>query len=71
MSTSYGSALTKCPYYDEESKNNIKCEGTISKTCTHNFKSSAQKRKHKNKFCDTFDFKNCPHFKQIQKKYPS
>ncbi len=69
MPTPYGSANVKCPFYDEETRNKIKCEGVFSKTCDQNFETSIKKKKHKEKYCNK-DFYSCPHYKQVRPKYP-
>lgn len=69
MSECYGSENVRCPFYSEETKNAIKCEGVISKTCKHNFETSTQKKKHKGKYCNRTYFE-CPYYKQVNSKYP-
>lgn len=68
MSEDYGAVNVKCPFYCEESKNSIKCEGIISTTCKHNFETSLQKKKHKEKYCNR-DFMSCPCYGEIKIKY--
>lgn len=67
----YGSADAKCPYYEEDSKNAIKCEDFIGVTCKRAFKNAVKKQSHKEKYCDSIEnCKKCPHYKQVDKKYP-
>lgn len=68
MSTTYDSVKVKCPFYNDETKNKIKCEGAVSKNCEQNFQTALQKKKHKEKFCDR-DYCSCPHYKQVNAKY--
>lgn len=69
MPTAFGSENVKCPFYDEETKNSIKCEGAFSKTCNQNFDNSETKKKYKEKYCNK-DYNNCSHYKQVNSKYP-
>lgn len=69
MPQSYSSEKVKCPFYDEETRNSIKCEGTFSRTCNQNFINSKAKQKHKEKYCN-YDYLSCPHYEQVNKKYP-
>ena len=64
----YGSDKTKCPYYKDESKNSIKCEGDISITTNQNFENSTQKKEHKKIYCDK-DYSNCRHYKVVKEKH--
>lgn len=68
MPVSYGSEEVLCPFYDEETRNTLKCEGVFSKTCNQNFLTSVQKKNHKAKYCNK-DYFSCPHFKQVNNKY--
>lgn len=65
----YGSEQVKCMFYKEESKNTIRCEGEFSITCTFNFTTSTEKKKHKRKYCNK-GYSECPHFKRVKNKYP-
>ena len=69
MPNSFGSENVKCPFYDTETRNAIKCEGTFSKTCNQNFENSDRKKKHKEKYCNR-DYYSCSHYKQVNSKYP-
>ena len=70
MPQSYGSEKVKCPFYEEETRNAIKCEDFIGATCKRGFKTAKLKYVHKSKYCDVLDnYMNCPHFKQVDKKY--
>lgn len=69
MPTVFGSENVKCPFYDTETRNAIKCEGVFSKTCDQNFENAEIKRKYKEKYCNE-GYDNCPHYKQVYSKYP-
>ncbi len=69
MPVQYGSEKAKCPFYNVETRNTIKCEGVFSKTCTHNFENAIKKKKHKEKHCNS-DFKKCSHYEKVNAKYP-
>ena len=70
MPLDYGSADIKCPFYKSETRNAIKCEGVFSKTCIFNFANATKKCVHKEKYCNRFNYKECPHAKNIKNKYP-
>lgn len=70
MSQYYGAESVKCPFYSDETKNTIKCEGTFSAFNAFVFGSAAQKKKHKHKHCN-WDYIHCPHYQQVQEKYKS
>lgn len=64
----YKSADFKCPFYISEFEKSIKCEGIISGTCIHNFKSSALKEKNEIKYCMAA-YSLCPFYKILNSKY--
>ena len=67
----YGSEKAKCPFYEEDTKNSIKCEDFIGTTCKRIFENTIIKRKHKEKYCDSIEnCPKCPHYKMVDKKYP-
>ena len=69
----YGTVDVKCPFYKEETKNSICCEGDFGSSCIHIFKSRNYKNKHKEQFCNLFDFKKCSLYQSIfatYKKHP-
>ena len=68
MPVSYGSEDVKCPFYRTETKNAIKCEGAFSASCTFCFFDSFKKKDHKTKYCNN-DYRNCPHYIAVAKKY--
>ena len=49
MPQSYGSADAKCPFYEDDTKNAIKCEDFIGETCKRGFKNAVIKKKYKEK----------------------
>lgn len=63
----YGSEKTKCPFYKDETKNSIRCEGVFSKTTNQNFENSTQKKEHKTEYCDK-DYSKCHHYKNVNEK---
>ena len=64
----YGAELVKCPFYKDESKNSIRCEGIISITCSSNFGSTKEKKKHREKHCCD-KYKDCDIYKLVDMKY--
>lgn len=70
MPQSYGSEDVKCPFYRQETRNAIKCEGVFCETCTFNFADQIKKKEHKKKYCNHFNYKKCPHAKKVIIKYP-
>lgn len=64
----YGSEKTKCPFYKDETKNSIKCEGDFSKSANQNFENSTLKKEHKKTFCDN-EYSKCHHYENVKKKY--
>ena len=64
----YGSEYVLCPFYQDETKNAIKCEGEFSATCVFNFFTAADKKLHKIKYCNK-SYAECPHFKNVNQKY--
>lgn len=65
----YGSQDVKCPFYKNETKNSISCEGIFGCTCIHTFASRIEKKNYKQKYCDVFDFKKCILYKSINSTY--
>lgn len=65
----YGSQDVKCPYYRGDIEKSIKCEGAINKICTQPFKSHQKKETYKEKYCCSFNYKNCPYCKMLDRKY--
>lgn len=69
MSQYYGAEHVQCPFYEDETKNTLKCEGEFSQSCTFVFLSSTKKNNHKFKYCNQ-KYNLCPHFKRVREKYP-
>lgn len=70
MPQSYGSEKAKCPFYEEDTRNAIKCEDFIGETCKRGFKNAILKRVYKSRYCDSIkNYKECPHYQQVDKKY--
>lgn len=68
MPTSYGSVRVRCPFYKEETKNSLKCEGTFCESCIFAFKTTFEKEVHRDKYCIR-DYENCPHYSLVDDKY--
>lgn len=66
----YESKQVKCPYYRDETKNTIRCEGVFSPAISNNFESSNAKREYEKNICDE-KYTDCELFKAIGKKYDS
>ena len=65
----YGAEKTKCPFYKEETRNSISCEGIFGCSCVHTFATATEKKNHKEKFCDVFNFKKCILYQSINSTY--
>lgn len=68
MPTPYESEKVKCPFYKDEKDRDIKCEGDVSKVCTHSFKAPSKKQKVKEKYCND-QYTQCPHYKAVYSLY--
>ena len=68
MASYYGSETAKCPFYQDETRNTIKCEGELSQYCVQIFKTADEKKTHKSEYCDS-KYVNCVHWKRVYKKY--
>lgn len=66
----YNSKNVKCPFYVDNSKTSIKCEGDATQQCIHLFPNAAEKKAHFELFC-CGDHKTCKHARNIEKKYDS
>lgn len=53
----YGSQNVKCPFYKDETKNSIRCEGAFSATVTNNFANTKDKYAYMKAFC--YGIKSC------------
>ena len=67
--TYYGNQDVICPFYKEEDKLIIKCEGIVSQVCSQQFRTQKRKEAAKENFCNTYNYKSCPHFKAVEVKY--
>ena len=65
MSFFHGAEKTICPFYKNETKNSLSCEGIFSCSCTNNFLTAEEKKRHKKMFCDTFIYKDCILYQSI------
>ena len=68
MSQYYGSESVGCPFYNNETKNTVKCEGAFSVFTVFVFGSALQKKKHKQKYCN-WDYIHCPNYQKVNEKY--
>lgn len=57
-----------CPFYVEEDKRTVKCEGLITKVCVHIFKTQDHKKRHKTNYCNAC-YSQCKHYEEVNKKY--
>ena len=64
----YKSNLVKCPFYKDETKNTIRCEGIFSEAIQHNFAEAKTKKAHRNNCC-CCDYRRCPIFTIVEEKY--
>ena len=64
----YGAVDVKCPFYKDETRNSIRCEGIVSVACNNNFENSRQKKEHKKRYCCA-DFDSCLLNKAVMLKY--
>ena len=64
----YGSEKVLCPFYKDETRNSIRCEGVISVACISNFAETEQKKQHSEKFC-CLHYEECPLAEALYKKY--
>lgn len=62
------SKLAKCPFYIDEDKNIIRCEGLVSTQAIQRFDHCVDKDKHKRKHCNE-NYENCLFFQSVEKKY--
>jgi hypothetical protein len=69
MSKSIEGAI-ECPFYLEEGKGFIKCEGVLQDTvCTHSFNTDVEKRKFEISVCSVFGGKRCSHHRAVATLY--
>lgn len=60
----------ECPFYLEEGKAFIKCEGILNGTvCIHSFTDNNQKSAYENQICSVFGGKRCPHYRALATLY--
>ena len=64
----YGSVDVKCPFYKDETKNTIRCEGIFSSAVSNNFETSTHKEKHKVECCCT-RYQDCVLYRAVYAKY--
>ena len=64
----YKSNLVKCPFYKDETKNTIRCEGIFSEAIQSNFELTKSKKAFRNECC-CCDYRRCPIFILVDEKY--
>ena len=64
----YGSEKVLCPFYKDETRNSIRCEGVISVACVNNFEIVEDKKQHLEMYCCS-DYEKCPQAKALYEKY--
>lgn len=64
----YGSVDVVCPFYKDETKNKIRCEGIVSVACTNNFTDAIKKTQHYKRYCCS-EYESCPLAIVLNKKY--
>ena len=47
----YGAVNVLCPFYKDETRNSIRCEGIVSDACVNNYADVNGKRAHKRNYC--------------------
>lgn len=57
----------KCPFYKEENKNTIKCEGLFSPELTNNFLTAKKKQEYREAHC-CVKYMECELYKANEKK---
>lgn len=65
----FTSSGVRCPYYKDESKNSIRCEGIVSCSVVNNFSVSGDKKAYMQKFCRQDSFASCIIYKAVNEKY--
>lgn len=70
MATTYESVNVKCPFYKEDARNQIRCEGICetSTSTVHMFRDQKTRLKYQKKYCEA-RYKDCPCFRQNMTKY--
>ena len=57
-------ARARCPYYCRFETRTIQCTSCVKRTrLVLAFRSDAEALRHKRKFCDTYDWRDCPYAK--------
>lgn len=67
--SNYGDQDVKCPFYKKDEPKIIECEGIFSICSNHHFKSNKLKQEHKEKYCNEYNYKNCPHYILVLAEY--
>ena len=64
----FGSEKVVCPFYVDETRNTIKCEGIFTATSQNNFVNSIKKQHHQEIYCYN-DYERCLQAKILLEKY--
>ena len=64
----YRSNLVKCPFYRDETKNTIRCEGIFSEALSNNFEFTKIKKSYRNEHCCR-NYNDCQMYKMLDNKY--
>lgn len=59
MATMYDDVDAICPYYKRSEKQKIVCESTGNYALELSFDRKDDRKAHKKKYCDTFDYQKC------------
>ena len=60
----------ECPFYIDEGKRYISCEGVIKgTTCVHSFESEFKKAQHEEGVCSVFGGRKCQHYRMLSVLY--
>lgn len=66
----YKSKSVICPFFQNCDARTIRCEGIISDSISHKFTTAEEIDGHMEKFCNTFDYAECPYEQIVDSKYP-
>lgn len=61
--------IAKCPFFKSATVNTIECDSDFAFACVHKFKNRESKQKHRRKYCNTYNYKNCSLCRNILKTY--
>lgn len=58
-----------CPFYRNNEKKTIQCEGLISLDGIQKFGAEKALKIHMTKYCNSFNYRFCPYAKALKQKY--